>query len=315
MMATSSRPAYWLTGPTAVGKSRCAHCLATRHNWALLSADAMLVYKGMDIGTAKPVAAERQGVAYGGLDCVNPDKTFSVAAYLDAVRIFFATLPPRQPVLVVGGTGLYIKALLYGLDPTPSVHPQVRRTVADIHAQGGVVALQAACQREAPQRYAVLTDKQNPRRLMRALELARSGDPEPPPARGPANGGRACIGLNLPPPQLNARIEVRVDEMYADGLLDEVRLLRQRYPNWSSTARQAIGYREAAAVLDGTLAEDDARAATAQRTRRYARRQKTWFRHQLPTQWLDITGDMSAAEVADKVEACWEQYGPVPIQI
>ncbi len=314
MSSRLSRSAYILTGPTASGKTACAHEWARANHWPILSADAMLVYTGLDVGTAKPDLQARREVRYGGLDCVTPDQPFSVGAYLEVARAFLATLPADQPLLVTGGTGLYIKALIRGLDPMPDIPPDIRRAVEACYASGGVTALQAACQAEAPLRYAALKDPQNPRRLMRALELARAGAPEPPNSHQQPLDPTPCLLLARPRDQLDARITARVDEMYDTGLLDEVRALRARYPRWSPTAQKAIGYQEAGAVLDGTLTATEARARTVQRTRRYARRQMTWFRHQLATVEIEINDAMAPAEMVATLAAHGDTYGPVTIQ-
>ncbi len=299
---------YVLAGATATGKTSVAHVLARMLDAAILSADAMLIYQGMDIGTAKPTPAERAGLTYGGLDCVTPDQSFSVGQYRDVALAFLRSLPDQQPVVVVGGTGLYIKSLLAGLDPMPPVDPAVRREVDRVYEQGGVAALQAACQAEAPERYASLKDPANPRRLSRVLELARMGVPAQSAWQRTMKG--RCAILQRERAQLHQRIERRVEDMYAHGLVAEVESLLQRWPNWSKTAAMAIGYREARARLAGELSEAKAKAETARRTRHYARRQQTWFRHQLPQDTIAVVETDTPDDIAARVAQSWRTHGP-----
>lgn len=299
---------YVLAGATATGKTSVAHQLARSMDAAILSADAMLVYQGMDIGTAKPAPRERSGLAYGGIDCVTPDQGFSVGQYLEAALTFLRALPEQQPVVVVGGTGLYIKALLAGLDTMPPVDPALRHDIDQLYEQGGLAALQAACQKEAPERYAALKDPANPRRLSRALELARIGVPMQDAWQRKVTG--RCTVLARERSSLNQRIETRVHNMYHEGLVAEVESLLQHWPTWSKTATMAIGYREARALLAGEMTESEAKAETARRTRQYARRQQTWFRHQLPQDEIAVTETDTLEHIAERVAQSWRKYGP-----
>jgi len=331
-MPAARHEAFVLGGPTATGKSVVAHLLAAELNACILSADAMLVYRGMDIGTAKPTAAERARFGYGGLDLVEPGTDFHVAAWLDHARVFLAQARAAgRPVLVVGGTGLYLKCLLTGLTAQPSADPVWRAAAEHMN----LAELQAHLQQVAAARYAALTesDRQNPRRLIRAVELARGlpspeshgqplaqaleepprrvGEPEvgdagqqPPPSV--PNAPTPC--LRLPTPLLWRRIEVRVDAMFNQGLLDEARRLREKCPQFSACAQQAIGYAEAFAVLDGALSARGARERIAIRTRQYAKRQMTWFKHQADVAW--VAAEAPVAEVAASVLQIWRNHGP-----
>jgi tRNA dimethylallyltransferase len=307
MIVQSSRPVFVLAGPTAVGKTAVADELARRNGWAVLSADAMLVYQEMDIGTAKPTPDERAGLVYGGLDWATPAEHFSVGAYRDAALAFLRGLPPARPVLVVGGTGLYIKALLVGLDAMPAVDPAVREAVERLYAEGGLVAVQAACRAADPERYAALRDPANPRRVMRALELARMGV-APACVWAEQDRLRPIMVLTMAREALHERIEERVRAMYKGGLLAEVERLRGRWPVWSKTAQMAIGYREAVAVLEGELKEEEGMAVTMRRTRQYARRQATWFRHQLPAEEIPTAG-APVHVIVDRLEKAWSEHG------
>ncbi len=308
--------AFFLVGPTATGKTAVAHHLARTMGAAVLSADAMLVYRGMDIGTAKPAPAERQGIDYGGLDLVDPDQPFSVADYLAAAQPFLrATWAAGRPVIVAGGTGLYVKCLLHGIQPGPAANAGLRKEWEELLRVEGVPGLQRRLQQCDAARYAALADQANPRRLVRALELAQAGVPAGPswPA---VPAGAPLAGLRAAPADRDRRIRARVAAMYAAGLLDEAQGLRARYGALSATARQAIGYREAWAVLDGACARDAAMDTTASRTRRLAKRQMTWFRHQVPVAWVDVPEDAGeVAALAAQVYNLWEQHGPAQLAI
>ncbi|MBN1557347.1 MAG: tRNA (adenosine(37)-N6)-dimethylallyltransferase MiaA [Lentisphaerae bacterium] len=304
-------PAFFLVGPTASGKTAVAQHLAERGGYAVLSADSMLVYRGMDIGTAKPTAAERRRVPYAGLDLTTPDRPFSAAAYrrraLGALRAHAAA---GRPVIVAGGTGLYVKVLMEGLDAAPGPDAALRAAWENVLREQGVEALQAALRRQRPDLYAALDDPRNPRRLVRALEKAAAGAAGAAAPRGPAPGGGRPAGLRPEPALLKSNIESRITAMYRNGLLDEVARLLERYGGLGRTAAQAIGYAEAAAVLEGRLGRAEAMERTRLRTRRLAKRQMTWFRHQTRVCWIDVEAGMDTAAVARAVRAVWDAEGP-----
>ncbi len=281
-----------LAGATATGKSAVVQWLAERHGAAILSADAMLVYQGMDIGTAKPTAAERARVPYFGLDCVTPAETFSAAAWLGTVP-----RTTQTPLFVTGGTGLYFSALLRGLEPTPPGDPDVR---ARLEALGADTLRQRLIARGATLPEA---DWANPRRLVRALEILELGG-ELPKSWG-ARAKPPLLALTWERSALHARIARRVEAMYRDGLLEETAALRARFPVWSRTAAQAIGYAEALAVLDGELTEAEAKERTVIRTRQLARRQETYLRHQFDIRWIPVTEADDLPRLAERVEAAW----------
>ena len=316
-LAAPPGTAWLLAGPTAAGKSAVSQWIAERHGAAILSADAMLVYRGMDIGTAKPPPADRGEVPYLGLDCVSPGEPFSVGDWLAHARRGLAALAPSRPVIVAGGTGLYFRALLSGLDGE-AADPARRVYWQERFAREGLEGLWRALDAHGAAAGLVPGDRQNPRRCIRALERAEGrGAAGDAAARAPAGTWRAgdtpvVPALCLPRDQLHARIERRARMMLADGLVDEAIALRARGA-LSATALQAIGYAEALALADGQMTAAAALARIAARTRQLAKRQMTWFRHQLAVHWIEITGDMPVAQVAGRVLEVWRQHGPAPI--
>ena len=219
--------ARFLVGPTAVGKTAVAHELADRHGWALLSADAMLVYRGMDIGTAKPTAEERRRYLYGGLDLLAPGEQANVHGYVAAARRFFAAAAQEgKEVLVVGGSGLYVKALTHGLDEAPGSDAAWRAEAEAVLEARGLEGLQALVRDRAPEVYAVLDDPANPRRLIRALERAVIYSER----TWPEQHAVPLAGLRAPQAILHARIAERVRRMMEDGLVGETRRLLDAGP-------------------------------------------------------------------------------------
>ncbi len=296
MSLTESPPPYLLAGATATGKTSLVHLLAERHHAHILSADAMLVYRGMDIGTAKPTPAERQAVPYGGLDCVTPAELFSTARWLEeAEQTHARAVEAGAKLFVTGGTGLYYSALLRGLDPTPPVDPE-RRTALE--------ALPLADLQKKISQYGVtLPDMNNPRRLVRALEILESGG-ELPQGWGERKAP-PLTALTWDREHLHARIASRVHQMYAEGLLEETRALLEATPQWSRTAAQAIGYAEAIAVLQGTMTTAEAMERTIIRTRQLARRQETYLRHQFTMRWLHVSPTDSTEQLLGRLEELW----------
>ena len=306
--------AHVIAGPTASGKSAVAQLLAERHGLRILSADSMLVYRGMDIGTAKPSASERGRVIYAGLDLATPGEPFNTALYLQAVARELSAPGWDRPFLLTGGTGLYIKSLLHGFDPPDAPDPALRAELDDLYAREGVPGLRARLAAIDPQALAALADPGNPRRLIRAIEIAGRTDARPRSWAIPVEIP-PILGLAVTPDLLAARIARRVDRMFDDGLFEETARLRAEFPLWSPTALQAIGYAEAAAVLDGALSQDVARERIAARTRQLAKRQRTWLRNQEQVDWLEVPADIPVEELADRVWARLQQTGPHDLKL
>ena len=314
-MAPATLPATrCLAGPTASGKTDVAQCIAEADGSAILSADAMLVYAGMDVGTAKPTPAERGPVPYGGLDLVTPDQAFSVGAFRQhALTMLRACAEKRQPCLIVGGTGLYIKSLTHGLEDAPPADPGRRAHWEGVRAAQGIEGLAKALRTRGPALYAALPDPQNPRRLMRALERCDAGLATPPRSWTAPSDSSPIPALRLPRELLKSRIESRVHSMYARGLLEEVNTLRSRYGALSGAASGAIGYAEAAAFIDGQCSREDAQQRTISRTWQLARRQMTWLRGQADVRWIEVEAGMTANQTAVRVREHWREYGPTGI--
>jgi tRNA dimethylallyltransferase len=314
--ALQGHVARFLVGPTATGKSAVAQWIAEREGFEILSADSMLVYRGMDIGTAKPTPEERGRVRYWGVDVVSAGEPFNVARFLEEARRCFESAHARgMKVLVVGGTGLYIKALVDGLAGVPAADESARAGRRAVLEELGVEGLQRELRSRNPAWYAALPDPANSRRLIRALELIESGWERPPATWRGADGKPGLVGLSMVRGQLRERIAARVATMYAQGLLDETRGLLAEGFGASPTARQAVGYAEAIACVEGKVSRELAIERTVQRTRQLAKRQMTWFRHQVAVQWIDVGPSQPVEEVAARVRAEWEKLGATPVVV
>lgn len=305
MTQLSSTPKYILVGPTAAGKSDVAHEIAHRTGWGIISADAMMVYKDMRIGTAKPAVAERGYIPYAGIDITTPDTTFSVHDYLMTVNRQISAMHHVTQWMVVGGTGLYVRCLIKGLDEQGGADEELRKIAESVLHSSGFDALKKWCIERVPHLENTLPtgDIGNPRRWIRAVERRVT---EPFAGKPAIPDDISIVGLKWSREILEQRMISRVKKMYADGLLDEVAYLKKQYETLSSTAMKAIGYAEAIAVLEGKINVNEAREKTVIRTRQYAKRQMTWFRHQLPTRWIDMTGVESLDDVALQVQKLWE---------
>ena len=278
-----------IAGPTATGKTSLALELAEHAPIELISADSRQVYRGLDIGTAKPTLAERKRAPHHLVDIINPDESFSAHRFAHLARAAIVDIESRgaRPV-VVGGTGFYIQALLTGspLGATPP-DPDLRsRLTHQLQAQGPEPLIRSLRVID-PDRAAAI-DLNNPRRLIRALEIAESRRRQTASQSQPAANPPIpayIVGLQVEPAALAERIAQRTAHMFDHGLLDEARRLRDHGYDRSLPALTGVGYAEALAHLDGNMTLPEAIERTTIRTRQYARRQRTWFRHQLPTQW------------------------------
>ena len=271
-------------GPTASGKSALGLAFAERAGGEIVACDSQQVYIGMDIGTAKPTADERRRVPHHALDLVRPDEPFHAARWAAVARAAIADITARGRLpIVVGGTGLYYRALATGLFEAPPPDPAIRaRHRAEAEADG-VESLHARLAVIDPEAASAIRVRDLVR-ISRALEVhEQTGVPITTLRRQAAPPGdlRPTVLLLDPPlAALRARITARVDQMISAGFLDEVRALRAAGYGPALKPLQALGYRQLGAVLDGTLSSADAVAETVQATFAYARRQRTWFRKQ-----------------------------------
>ena len=291
---TEAPPLVVLGGATGTGKTELAirlaeAVIASGRPAAVISADSRQVFRGLDIGTAKVAAADRTRVPHHGLDLVDPDAPFSVADFVAHVAGVLRDLHERSGVAVLaGGTGLYLRAIARGIDTDalPS-DPTVRARLESELATDGLPTLVDRLRATAP-RLAGEVDLRNPRRVVRALEIAElAGDAPRPPARGYA-GPLAWLGLSVDPAAHRTWIAARARAQFDAGLLEEARALRERFDP-ALPAFSAIGYREAWGVLDGELTRDAAIELDAQRNVAFAKRQRTWFRSEPDISWLDAT--------------------------
>lgn len=301
----SAPPLVVVVGPTASGKSRLAVELCLRLGGEVVNADALQLYRGMDIGTATTTVQERRGVPHHLVDVLDVAEAASVAAFQEQAREVVTDCRQRGVVpVLVGGSSLYVRAVVDELD-FPGTDPDVRaRYAARLEAEGAE-ALHAELARVAPEAAEHILPS-NGRRLVRALEVTElTGRPfraTMPPHRSVV-GPVAMIGLDVPREVLDVRIAERVDAMWEAGLLDEVRRLRAWGLDDAPTAARALGYAQAAAQLDGELSEQEARAATARATSAFARRQDRLFRKDPRIAWLPFDAPSLAEDAVSVVEA------------
>jgi tRNA dimethylallyltransferase len=278
-----------VVGPSATGKSELAIQLARALGGEVVNADAMQLYRGMDIGTAKLPPGRRGGVPHHLLDVLDVTETASVAAYQRDARAVVEKLlaAGRTPVLT-GGSGLYVRAVLDDLN-FPGTQPEIRAQLeADLAEQGALVLHHRLRDLDPVAAGQILPT--NGRRLVRALEVIRlTGRPFSAalPRPGPARYRAVIIGLDTEAPILDARVDARVTQMFADGLVTEVHELLTRGLRQGRTASQALGYQQIIAALDAGIDSAHAAPATAAATRRFVRRQRSWFRRDERISWLD----------------------------
>lgn len=280
-----------ILGPTGVGKSRTAVDLALKLKGEIINSDSIQVYRGFDIGTDKPSPEDRRAVPHHLVDSVDPDVQFTAADFVREALAAAADIVRRERVpFVVGGTGLYIKALVDGLFPGPGRDPALRAALEAEAAGNGLEALFRELEQVDPA-YARKVRSRDRVRIIRALEVYRlTGRPLSEHFLGTASptGGYRLVrtGLRLERPALCRRIEDRVDRMFERGLVEEVRELVRRGVRQDAPPFKALGYRHVLAHLRGELSLEEAKALTKQDTRRYAKRQMTWFRKMEGVVWF-----------------------------
>lgn len=281
-----------LLGPTAVGKTEIAIQLAQRLDAEIVSVDSRQIYRQMEIGTAKPTAEEQKATRHHLIDCVDITQPFSVADYQSLADLAIADIQNRdKQVLLVGGAGLYFRAIVDGLFEGPAADPSFRKQLEQEALQHGVNVLHdqlRACDPESAERI----HPHNVVRVIRALEVYElTGTPmsEHQQQWHPGNQRYPFIafGLTMPRAQLYYRIEQRVDVMLANGLIAEVESLLAAGYSRDTFALQSFGYKELIAYLDGKCTYMEAVTQLKQNTRRFAKRQLTWFRKDKRIEWID----------------------------
>lgn len=290
-----------MVGPTATGKSELGLALAEALGGEVVNADAMQLYRGMDVGTAKLTVAERRGVPHHQLDVLEVDEEASVAAYQRHARADLEAIEGRgRTGVVVGGSGLYVRALLDRMELAPT-DAAVRARLEARAAEHGPGLLHDELARLDPVA-AESIGRSNARRIVRALEVIELTG-RPFSASLPEQEyvvPTVQLGLDCARDVLDARIEARVDRMWAAGLVAEVRGLADRL---GRTAERAVGYAQVLAVLRGETDEPEAREATVVATRRLARRQMSWFGRDRRVHWLDATDPDLVGRALEAVEA------------
>ncbi len=286
-----SNQSIFLAGPTAVGKSALALALAEQRGGEIISVDSMQVYRGLDIGTAKPNAAECARAPHHLIDVAELTEPFDAAKFVALAQKVVTEIQSRGRIpIFCGGTGLYFKAYLEGLGAAP---PSDKKLRAELEATPLAELLLELEQRD-PVTFAKI-DRHNPRRVIRALEVVRlTGKPfsaqravwNPSSTLPPPSSQFVC--LSRPAADLHARINARADEMFAAGLVEETRQVLQRGLEQNKTAQQAIGYRQVVEHLRGERSLAETIELVKIKTRQYAKHQMTWFRKYANAQWIEI---------------------------
>ena len=279
-----------IVGPTAVGKTAFAIALAKHFNTSIISADSRQCYKELSIGVAKPTTAELAAVKHYfiGTHSINEEVNAGVFEKyaLDAVATIFET---NSVAVMVGGTGLYIKSFCEGIDDMPSIDPALRNSIITDYETNGLEWLQHQVAAKDPIYWESTQEKNNPQRLMRALEILLATGKSITHFQSAQKITRPFnilkIGLSMPREILNERIHNRVDAMMQEGLLQEVTSLLR---NANRNALQTVGYQEMFAHLSGEITLEDAVALIKQHTRQYAKRQMTWFKKDNQIHWLEL---------------------------
>jgi tRNA dimethylallyltransferase len=298
--------AFYLTGCTASGKTAVGVELARRIDAEIIALDSMTLYRGMNIGTAKPSLAERGGVVHHLIDVLDPSDSASVAQYRRWASAEAARIEARgKRVLFVGGTPLYLKALFRGLFDGPGADPALRESLEREADQHGDAALHQRLAGLDPSSASRLHPNDR-RRIIRALEvIATTGRPLSTLQKEhdlPAEGV-AALALERPRTELHDRINRRVQQMFDDGFVEEVRTLLDR--PLSSVAAQAVGYKEVIDLLEGRARVPDTLERIRARTRQFAKRQATWFRGLVEIRPFPVSEDKTPESTARRLAECW----------
>jgi tRNA dimethylallyltransferase len=294
-----------IVGPTASGKTPASLLLAERLNGEIISADSRQIYKYLDIGTAKPARADRKRVKHYFIDVLEPDEEYSAGQFAKEARHVVAKILERRKLpILVGGSGLYVKSVIDGLFEGAGKDPEVRARLADQLVREGVESLFEGLKKVDPVTAAKMTEVK-PRRVIRALEVYYiTGKPlsefhaeqETKPEFTAIQ-----VGLNWKRQELYDRINQRVDRMISDGLVDEVRSLRARGYDRRLNALNTVGYKEVFDYLDGSRSLEDTITLIKRNSRRFAKRQLTWFRADKRIQWVSMSRTKMLSEVESEI--------------
>jgi len=313
MVSSLAHDAIIITGATGTGKSQLAVEVAEKLGGEIISADSRQVYRYMDIGTAKPSVSDRRRVPHYGIDHLDPDESYSAGRFARDAWRWVREIQGRGRVpLIVGGTGFFVGALLTPLGPEPDLDPERRARLRRYLTGRSPAELQAWLARLDPPRAEQLRDEGGTQRLARSLEVVLlSGrrhswwlDQPPETAALPA----AVCCLQVPRDELYRRIDTRFEIMMTAGMLDEVRQLLDRFPA-DSPGLKSVGYVELGAHVRSEMSLEKAVEGAKRSTRRFARRQLTWFKHQLPehTNWLDAARSRDA--LIEEICRMWDERG------
>jgi tRNA dimethylallyltransferase len=297
------KPVIIILGPTGVGKTGLSILLAKALKTEIISADSMLVYRHMDIGTAKPSSEELGAVPHHLINILEPDEKFSAGLFKEKASQIIAVLHNKNKIpLIVGGTGLYIRSLTTGLFEGPGADESLREKLMHEEKLHGIGHLYDKLKAVDPDAAGKI-EPNDLRRLVRALEISFKSEKGISEIQKGSTQPLHCdfikIGLSRDRKELYSLIEERVDKMMEDGLLEETKRLLKMGPGM--TAMQALGYKEMALFLDGSVDLAEAVRLTKKRTKMYAKRQYTWFRKEPDIHWIDITGIMEAEKIFEKV--------------
>lgn len=297
-----------ICGPTASGKTKLSIELAKKLNGEIVSADSMQIYKEMNIGTAKPTKEEMQGIKHYLLDFVSPDKRYSVAEYKkDAIEAIEKIIEKGRVPIVIGGTGLYINSLIYGIEyPETEIDLDYREKLEEIAKNEGISKLYEMAKKIDAEAMKTISENDK-KRICRVLEIyhatgkTKTEQEIESRKKGPKYN-YLVFGINMEREKLYDRINRRVDIMLADGLIEEVKEILEKYKEFP-TAMQGLGYKEVVEYLNGDISKEDMINKIKMETRRYAKRQLTWFRRYENITWLDGLED-----VQKNIDIIWEEY-------
>lgn len=304
---TTTPPLLVIVGPTATGKTTVAVEVAKKIRGEIISADSMLIYRYMNIGTAKPTMEERQGIPHYMLDLIDPDEQYSVALFQQqAEKHIYEIIAKDRLPLLVGGTGLYIRSVIDHYDFTfTGIDTALRLRLQNEAKISGVKAVYCQLKEVDPVTAAKLHPN-NLKRVIRALEVYhqtgrpasnfQTRDQQPRPKYN-----LLMFGLNMDRQVLYKRIEERVDKMLLAGLVEEVQQLLDRGYGPELISMQGLGYKEIIPYLEGRTTLEEAVLLLKRNTRRFAKRQVTWFKHDQRINWIDITGHRNVWEISEEI--------------